>query len=518
MPDTLPVKPKRSQTICARSAGILLHPTSLPGPHGIGDLGAGARQFVDWLESAGLTLWQVLPLVPPGAANSPYASPSAFSGNPWLIDLQALVQEGLLQAKELPSRAVPGACADFSTVHLVKKALLERAADRLVQAPGHALHAGLRTFARTQSWAQDAGLFNALRERGEGKPWWDWPVDIRHRDPKALVWWRHELAESVDRYVALQFLFERQWQALRNHARERGIRLIGDAPIYVDADSADTWCHPHLFQLDAHGQAIAVAGVPPDYFSETGQLWGNPLYDWQAMAKDGYRWWIARMQRALTQTDLVRIDHFRGFSAYWAIPAGAEDARQGRWLPGPGLPLFKALKHGLAASCDAKTGALPLIAEDLGVVDDALVALREGAGLPGMRVLQFAFGGDNLNLFLPHNHEHRSVVYTGTHDNDTTVGWWQSTPEVQDHVRRYFGVDGHDIAWDLIRAAMASVCEMAIVPMQDVLSLGNEARMNKPGVAQGNWGWRVAADAFQPELAARLRELCVLYGRTAAQK
>jgi 4-alpha-glucanotransferase len=504
MPDVLQSKP-----VNLRAAGILLHPTSLPGAHGIGDLGQGARQFVDWLADAGLTLWQVLPLVPPGAADSPYASPSAFSGNPWLIDLQGLVDDGLLDADDLP-RPLPEARVDFAAVHGVKKPLLERAADRLVETPRHPLHAALRAYAKAETWAQDAGLFHALRDRGQGTPWWDWPLDIRNREPTALAWWRQELASAVDRYVALQFLFDRQWQALRAYARERNVRLIGDAPIYVDADSADTWCHRALFQLDPAGRALAVAGVPPDYFSETGQLWGNPLYDWQAMARDGYRWWIARLQRALAQTDLVRIDHFRGFSAYWAVPAGSQDARTGRWQPGPGLPMFQALRKGL--------GGLPLIAEDLGVVDDALVALRDGAGLPGMRVLQFAFGGDSANLFLPHHHEPHSVVYTGTHDNDTTAGWWQHAVGVQDHTRRYLGVDGRDIAWDFIRTALASVCRTAIVPMQDVLSLGSEARMNTPGVAVGNWGWRVPQDAFRPELAARLRELVLLYDRVPGGK
>lgn len=496
----------------SRAAGVLLHPTSLPGKHGIGDLGVGAYRFLDWLAEARISLWQVLPLVPPGAADSPYASPSAMSGNPWLIDLEALVKDGLLKTADLPPE-LAAEQVDYGAVHAQKRPLLEQAADRLVTNHRHRLHAAYVAFAKAQPWATDAGLYHALREHGSGQPWWTWPADIRDRDLKAIAWWRKELAVKVDRYVALQFLFDRQWQAVRAYARKLGIRLIGDVPIYVDADSADTWANRQLFQLDGDGRATYVAGVPPDYFSELGQLWGNPLYDWAAMARDGYRWWISRLQRALQQTDLVRLDHFRGFSAYWAIPADAEDARTGRWLPGPGADLFRALRHGLSTSTARGISGLPLIAEDLGVVDDALIALRDGAGLPGMRVLQFAFGADAKNPFLPHNHVEHAVVYSGTHDNDTTLGWWQGSPAVQDHVRRYFGIDGHDISWDFIRIAMASVGDMAIVPMQDVLALGSEARMNTPGVATGNWGWRLPPDAFRPELAARLRELVLLYDR-----
>ena len=489
-----------------RSAGVLLHPSSLPGPNGIGEIGAMARHFVDWLATARLTRWQVLPLVPPGGGDSPYATPSAMSGNPWLIDMQDLVDEELLSATEIAPPAFPETRADFAAVYAWKGPLLERAAQRLVGTPSHRLHAAWRAFSDRNPWARDAALFHALREQQQHAPWWAWPAPLRDRDAQALTQTRKALAAEVDRYVALQFLFDAQWKALRRYAAERGVRLIGDLPIYVDADSADVWAHPTLFQLDADRRSIAVAGVPPDYFSETGQFWGNPLYDWQAMQADGYRWWQARIARALAQTDFVRIDHFRGFSAYWAIPAGAPDARAGAWKPGPGLDLFRALERGL--------GELPLIAEDLGVVDDALVALREGAGLPGMKVLQFAFGGDAANPFLPHNHTEHAVVYSGTHDNDTTAGWFAaSDTAVQSHLRGYFGEAQETAASLLLRAALASVCHTAIVPMQDVLGLGSEARMNVPGTTEGNWSWRMRKVDLSLLQAQRMARLVRLYGR-----
>jgi len=492
-----------------RSAGILLHPTSLPGPNGIGEIGAQARRFVDWLAAARLTCWQVLPLVPPGAGDSPYATPSAMSGNPWLIDMEDLVEEGLLQTDEVQPPAFAPGHADFGAVYAWKGPLLARAAQRLVETPGHRLHAPWRTFAQTHGWARDAALFHALREQHGHAPWWQWPAALRDRDPHALPLAAAQLAEAVDRYIALQFLFDAQWRGLRRYAAARSVRLIGDLPIYVDADSADTWANPKLFQLGADCRPLAVAGVPPDYFSETGQFWGNPLYDWQVMQDDGYRWWIARITRSLQQTDLVRIDHFRGFSAYWAIPAGAADARTGSWRPGPGLALFQALQREL--------GSLPLIAEDLGVVDDALLDLRESAGLPGMKVLQFAFGGDAGNPFLPHDHTERAVVYTGTHDNDTTAGWFAASGDaVQAHVRSYLGDSSEDPAALLLRAAFASVCRTAIVPMQDVLGLGSEARMNLPGTTQGNWSWRMTDDALTAQNAERMARMSRLYGRDAA--
>jgi 4-alpha-glucanotransferase len=473
----------------------------------MGDLGAGARTFIDWLVSAKLGLWQVLPLVPPGGGHSPYASPSAMAGHTLLIDLADLVSEGLLTTADLPA-PLPQTQVDFPAVANRKQPLLDAAADRLVADKHHPLHEGLRQFARQERWVHDAALFAALQARGDGEPWWQWPEEIRRREPAAMAWWRRELDADLDRRIALQFLFQRQWLALRAYARERQVRIIGDVPIYVDLDSADVWAHPQLFQLDASGRPKAVAGVPPDYFSEHGQLWGNPLYDWTACAREGFHWWIERLRRTWSLCDIVRLDHFRGFSAYWAVPADAEDARAGQWRPGPGLALFHAIRRAL--------GEQPLIAEDLGDIDEAARRLRVESGLPGMQVLQFAFGGEQNHPFLPHNHVANAVTYTGTHDNDTLWGWWRSSPEVHHHVRRYLGIDGHDMAWGLIRVAFASVAHTAIVPMQDVLSLGSEARMNEPGVPTGNWSWRLPESGLSAATAERLAELARLYGRATA--
>ncbi len=488
-----------------RAAGVLLHPTSLPGPHGMGDLG-GAPAFLDWLATAGMGVWQVLPLVPPGAAHSPYASPSAFSGNTWLIALSGLVADGLLHKAEIVEPTVPEARADFAAAEAFKAPLLRLAADRLIHDRQHPLRPGYVKYYHEQHWAVDAGLFHAIRQQEGHTAWWHWPKPLRTRDPQAIAHALEALTDDVQRYVALQYLFDRQWHWVRNHAAHRGIRIIGDVPIYVDGDSVDTWRHPELFQLDAHGQPRKVAGVPPDYFAEKGQFWGNPLYDWNAMARDRYRWWAARLRRTLVHVDALRIDHFRGFAAYWAIPHTAPDATHGSWLRGPGLPLFTALRREM--------GALPLIAEDLGVVDDAVVTLRDKSGLPGMKVLQFAFGDDARNPFLPHHHQPDSVVYTGTHDNDTTLGWWLASPDQHARVRRYLGpVDASTVAWRMVETAFASVAHTAIVPMQDVLGLGTEARMNVPGVADGNWSWRLQSGLLDGRLAGRLRELAVTYDR-----
>ncbi len=490
-----------------RVAGVLLHPTSLPGPHGIGDLGEGARAFVRWLASAGMRRWQVLPLVPPGAGDSPYSTGSAFAGSPWLVDLSALAQHGLLDAADLaPDRDLgrPDR-VDFGAVHAFKGPRLEKAAARLLASPGHPLRADLERFRAAHPWIADHALFFALRDR-ERQPWWRWPEPLRDRDPAALREARVALAGEVDRWIAVQCFFDGQWAALRRECEAAGVRLVGDVPIYVDADSADVWTHRHLFDLDADGRRRFVAGVPPDAFSDVGQLWGNPLYRWDRLAEDGYAWWAERLGRAIEQTHFVRIDHFRAFSAYWSVPHGAPDARTGEWIEGPGMALFDALRRRL--------GALPVIAEDLGDIDAPVRRLLAETGFPGMKVLQFAFGGGADNLYLPHHHTTGSVVYTGTHDNDTTLGWWAHNPEhVRDHVRRYFGVSGHDVVWDLIRAAFASVADTALVPMQDVLALGREARMNTPATAEGNWRWRMGQGALRDDHAARLRDLATLYDR-----
>jgi 4-alpha-glucanotransferase len=472
----------------------------------MGDLGAGAYRFVDWLFEAGIGLWQVLPLVPPGAGNSPYSTFAALAGNPWLLDLEALVRDGLLDRADGSAPGFDPDHVDYLAVCDFKTPRLEKAADRLIAGAAPALREPFERFRKEAQWAVEAGRFAVLRSLERQRPWWQWPAPLRDRDPAALRSAWQELRAELEREIALQFLFERQWRALRDHCRARGVRLLGDVPIYVDRDSADVWAHREQFQLAPDGRPTVQAGVPPDYFSETGQLWGNPIYDWARMAADGFSWWIQRLGRALEQVDLVRVDHFRGISAYWEVPGDAEDAREGRWVDGPGKPLLDALRQAL--------GGLPLVAEDLGDIDEAVHELRDAAGLPGMKVLQFAFGQRADHPFLPHNYEPHCVVYPGTHDNDTALGWWRSVPEpVRDHVRRYLARDGSDVVWDLIRLSLSSVADTAVIPMQDLLVLDSGARMNRPGLGEGNWTWRVRREAFNSELAARLREPVSLYGR-----
>lgn len=486
-----------------RVAGILLHPTSLPGRHGVGDLGAGVDRFLDWLTAAGMRAWQILPLVPPGAGDSPYSSWSAFAGNPWLIDLDDLAAHGLLDAA--PPEQPFADRVDFAAMQALKGPALDSAADRLLA--GHEWTPAFDAFCAQADWLDDAALFAALRSAFDHAPWWRWPAELRRRDPQALAQARQIHAAAIGRVKAQQFIFDRQWRRVQAVAAARGVEIIGDLPIYVDADSADVWCNPDLFELDADGQRTRVAGVPPDAFSDTGQLWGNPLYRWDRLAETGYAWWIARLRRALALTDRVRIDHFRAFAAYWAVPADAPDARTGAWCPGPGQPFFDAMQAAIG-------GPLPVIAEDLGIIDDGVRDLLASSGFPGMHVLHFAFGGGADNAYLPHHHRQNAVVYPGTHDNNTTLGWWLAAPpHVQDHVRRYFGVSGHDLVWDMIRATLASVAETAIVPMQDVLALDARGRMNTPAVAAGNWGWRLHPHGLRDDHAARLRDLCGLFAR-----
>lgn len=489
-----------------RSAGILLHPTSLPGRSGIGDLGEGARAFIDFLQRAGLSLWQTLPLVPAGPGGSPYSSISALAGNELLIDLDELVREGLLKAEEAIGPEADPDAVDPVVVNGFKRAMLSRAARRLAEDARHPLHEERARFCEANLWVKDFALFVTIKRRADGAPFWEWEPALRDRDEEALARARDELRDEIDEVITLQAIFDRQWRALRALAAEAGIRIIGDVPLYVDADSADVWTHRSSFQLDDEGRPAALAGAPPDYFSETGQLWGNPIYDWDALARSGHAFWIERMRRVLQQADIIRIDHFRGLSAYWQVPPGSPDARPGRWVKGPGRRLFDDLEAAL--------GPLPLIAEDLGLIDDDVRALKAELGLPGMLVLQFAFGDDALNPYLPHHHVESAAVYTGTHDNDTTLGWWRSAPEhLKDHVRRYLATPGHDIVWELIRVAFQSPARMAVVPMQDVLSLDTGARMNTPGRAEGNWTWRVREEAFNDEVASRLKALAGLYDR-----
>ena len=493
-----------------RAAGILLHPTSLPGPHGSGDLGPSAFHFVDWLVAGGQRLWQMLPVGPVGEGHSPYMSPSAFAGNPQLVDLGELHQRGWLAAEELaePPR-FPDRRVAFADVASWREARLARAAARFADAATAEERADLAAFRdRESAWLRDYALFIALDEHFGGRPWCDWEPGLATRQPGALADAARALAPRVAMHEFVQWCFFRQWARLRAYANARDVRLVGDVPIFVSYRSADAWSQRHLFELDADGRQTAVAGVPPDLFSATGQPWGNPLYRWPAHARDGYAWWTARIRRTFELVDLARIDHFRGFAAYWEIPAGEATAVNGRWAPGPGEALFDAVGAAL--------GPLPVIAEDLGIITPDVDALRRALGLPGMAVLHFAWGqpDGSANRYLPHNLDPATVCLTGTHDNDTSVGWWAAqTAQVRRDVRDYLATDGLDIAWTLVRAACASVADTAIVPMQDALRLGGEHRMNLPGTASGNWGWRFTWSDVGPAPADYLRRLAELYGR-----
>jgi 4-alpha-glucanotransferase len=504
----------------ARKSGILLHPTSLPGRFGIGDLGPSAHAFVDRLAAARQQLWQVLPLGPTGYGDSPYQCFSAFAGNPLLISLESLRDEGLLQPGELQQAPAFGAEeVDYGAVIDFKLPLLARAHERFqAGAPAPQREACEAFCAAQASWLDDYALFMAVKAEHRGVAWTDWDPAIAAREPEAIAGWGRRCAVQVEAQKFWQFEFFRQWRSLRDHCRASGVAIMGDVPIFVAHDSADVWARRELFHLDAGGHPTAVAGVPPDYFSATGQLWGNPLYRWGVLAASGYDWWIERLRAALALVDLVRLDHFRGFEAYWEIPAGETTAVNGRWVEAPGRELFQALRNAL--------GELPIVAEDLGVITPGVDALRREFGLPGMAILQFAFGSDpQASDFIPHNLERDRVIYTGTHDNDTTAGWWTSagagdstrTAEQVASERafalEYLKSDGTQIHWDFIRAVLASVAAVAIVPLQDVLGLGSAARMNLPGRPGGNWRWRCAEGAFTPELQERLARLTEVYGR-----
>lgn len=491
-----------------RASGVLLHPTSLPGPHGSGDFGPSAYHFVDWLAVGGQKRWQFLPLGGLGEGFSPYMSTSAFAGNVLLIDLGELHRRGWLDAADLqPADGFSARTVNYAAVLPYRMARLARAAQRFELQASADERADLAAFrAEHAAWLDDYALFMAIDEHFDGRSWVDWDAPLATRDPAALAAAAELLAGRVRFWIFCQWCFFRQWGYLRAYANERGVLMVGDVPIFVSHHSADVWARPDLFELDASGRQTVVAGAPPDGFSLTGQHWGNPLYRWAAHAEDGFAWWTRRICHTLAQVDLARIDHFRGFAACWSIPAGDRHAVNGHWEASPGAALFDAVSAAL--------GDLPLIAEDLGVITADVDALRQRAGLPGMRILQFAFGAGNEQPYLPHNFEHDTVVYTGTHDNDTALGWWQGAePHCRRHVQEYLGVDGHDIAWDLIRAACASVADTAIYPLQDVLGFGTEHRMNRPGEAHGNWSWRFSWTDVAPGAADRLRGLCQLYRR-----
>ncbi len=509
--------------ILPRSSGILLHITSLPSPFGIGDLGPSAFHFADLLHSANQQVWQVLPLVPAGFGNSPYASPSTFAGNPLLISPEKLQEDGLLTNEDFADLPTfDSSHVAFETVSTFKLDLLERAFERFESGHSAIDPAAFASYCEAnQAWLNDYALFSVLKAVYDDAEWVEWPAELKHRDPNALTqaWEKHGRAIQMQQFW--QFLFDRQWHALKSHCNAKGLKIFGDLPIYVAHDSSDVWANQDLFYLDEHGRQTIVAGVPPDYFSETGQRWGNPIYRWDRMAERGYAWWIKRFAAILKQVDYVRLDHFRGFEAYWAVPASEETAINGEWIEGPKHALFDVLKREL--------GELPVIAENLGVITEGVTSIMEAFEFPGMAILQFAFDGDPSSEFLPHNYQQHLVAYTGTHDNDTLKGWWfndQSTQEAEtiqrarDYARDYLGLqdtaDEH-LHWHFNRALMASVAGLAVLPLQDIIGLDQRARMNTPGtVGEMNWSWRFTFDMLSSEALAQLGQMTKVYGRTQA--
>lgn len=493
-----------------RESGVLLHPASLPGPHGIGDFGDPAFRFVDWLAHAGQRLWQVMPLGPTGFGNSPYSSVSAFAGNPLFISLEWLAGDGLLTSDDLHvDPPFPDGTVDYDRVAPFRMKCLRRAWARLQEGAASGLKGEFEAWLQEPPvWLRDFAMFVSIKDALGGGWWLDWPLDIRTRTDEAMADWSTKVADDIVFHSFVQFLFQQQWGEVRRYANERGIRIIGDIPIFVALDSADVWANQDQFQLDEQGHPIFVAGVPPDFFSETGQLWGNPTYDWAAMKANGYAWWVERLRATREMVDIVRIDHFRGFAAAWHVPASDETAAGGHWQQAPGGEVFAAARRSL--------GDFPVIVEDLGIITPDVIALRQILGFPGMNVLHFAFDGDPANMYLPHNVSRHSVTYTATHDNQTTIGWFAGLPEEgRQRVRHYLGHHADDIAWDLLRLAWASVSDTAIAPMQDILRLGDEARMNTPATATGNWAWRMVPAQLDFSLAEGVRDLTQAYGRTA---
>ncbi len=504
-----------SAVLSQRSSGVLLHLTSLPGPHGSGDLGAPAYQFVDWLVSAGQSCWQILPLSPVGPGFSPYHSPSTFAGNPLLVDLEELQHCGWLPPAPAPDFApdfAAGVC-DFERVAPYRLQRLRQAWQGFVQEASVADRQALDFFRASQAhWLEGYALFMALQAR-HGQPWTQWPAALRQGDLAALAEAGQQCQDALAFYSFIQWRFMLQWARLHAYAQARGIALLGDAPIFVAHHSADVWQNPELFCLDDQGEPTWVAGVPPDHYSASGQRWGNPLYRWDVMAQDGFAWWRARLAHLMKQVNVLRLDHFRGFESYWSIPAHEPTAEHGHWCPGPGLSLFEALAD--EARQQGRSDAWPLVAEDLGFITPAVTTLRQQLGMAGMRVMQFAFGDSAHNPYLPHNFEAHTVAYTGTHDNDTSVGWWQQLPEPQRaRVRAYLGpqVDS-EIHWALMQSLSQSVATLVVLPLQDVLGLDGAHRMNVPGQAEGCWRWRFDWPQLRADATLRLREMTRAHGR-----
>ncbi len=505
-----------------RANGIVLHPTSLPGDHGIGNLGHRAYEFVDFLERAGQSVWQLLPLGPVGDSNSPYQALSSFAGNPLLISLGRLIEDKLLQKSDLADAPTfSEKVVDFDAARVYKEKKLRAAFANFQAGRGEETARDLFTaFCRDKAeWLDDFALFMALKREFAGAAWWEWTEkDLIARHPATMRSYRDELAEEVRYHQWCQYVFFEQWRALRRYANGKGVRLLGDIPIYTAHDSADVWAEPELFEIDPEtGEALKMAGCPPDYFAAEGQLWGNPIYRWDVMKKNGYRWWLRRLRAVLDMTDIIRIDHFRGIEAYWEVPGGEKTAISGKWVKGPGAYFLQTVRDRL--------GELPIIAEDLGTITPEVTKLRRDFGFPGMKVLQFAFGDDANNPYLPHNLSRDCVIYTGTHDNDTTLGWYKAegpdyehmnpdaVAQERDRVRRYLARDGWDIVWDMMRLASLAVSNTSIFPMQDPLMLGSDARMNRPGAGENQWRWRMTARQLRDAPASGLRQLAELYGR-----
>jgi len=491
-----------------RSSGILLHPTSLPGSYGIGDIGPAAHTWIDFLSASGCGLWQILPLGPTGYGDSPYQCFSSFAGNPYLISPESLLNDDLLHPDDLIDRpSFPSNHVEFGRIIPWKLDLLERSFNRYQHLGSANMKREMEQFREKHSaWLEDFALFMALKEMHAGQPWHTWKEPLRDRHPNAITDAQKQYDIAIQRQIYRQFIFFRQWSMLHNLAHSKNIQIIGDIPIFVAHDSADVWSNPHLFHLDKSGKPTFVAGVPPDYFAPTGQLWGNPLYRWETHAKDGFSWWEERIRATLDLVDIIRIDHFRGFAGYWEVPGSAKTAEFGRWVPGPGKVFFQSILQSL--------GDLPFIAEDLGVITPDVEDMRASFDLPGMRIIQFGFDSTPQDPFLPHNFPENCVVYTGTHDNDTALGWYNRVPEKDKaFYRSYLNRDGSDFSWDLIRAVWSSVAIFGLAPMQDFLNLGNEARMNYPGNPSGNWAWRMAKDAPTQKLAEKIKELNYLYSR-----